>query len=95
MNKSDYVRSRMSTPAEGHTCHWLGCEKKVPPALWGCKKHWYTLPIALRQKVWETFEPGQEISKDPSMKYFEVMKEVNEWIRAYLDSGNQEGAPHP
>jgi len=37
--KADYVRSQGQT--RNHHCHWPGCDKQVPPAMWGCKGHWY------------------------------------------------------
>jgi hypothetical protein len=63
-----------------HTCHWPGCEKQVPPALWGCTRHWYSLPSYLRTKVWAAYKIGQEIRMDLSDDYIKVMKEVNQWI---------------
>ena len=66
-----------------HTCHWLGCTKEVPPKMWGCSKHWFTLPRWLRNKVWQTYVPGQEIRKDPSEAYLKIIEEVNQWIKDY------------
>lgn len=63
-----------------HTCHWSGCTKEVPPAMWGCRIHWFLLPKRLRDKVWATYVPGQEITKTPSETYIAVIHEVNEWI---------------
>lgn len=64
-----------------HYCHWPGCMVEVPPKLWGCKRHWYMLPAPLRAKIWQTYRPGQEITKDPSPEYTKVAKAVQEWIR--------------
>ncbi len=80
MSKVDYVRTAPNPG--GHTCHWPGCARNVPPAMWGCKTHWYKLPVALRNKVWRTYQPGQEISKRPSAEYVEVAREVQAWIEA-------------
>lgn len=66
-----------------HTCHWPGCEKHVPPAMWGCRIHWFTLPKFLRDKVWATYVPGQEITKTPSENYLKVANEVQQWIVGY------------
>lgn len=63
-----------------HHCHWPGCNKEVPPKLWGCKEHWYKLPKRLRDAIWATYVPGQEITKTPSVDYIEVANEVQEWI---------------
>lgn len=64
-----------------HTCHWPGCNKEVPPALWGCKQHWFKLPKSLRNQIWLTYRPGQEITKAPSKEYIEAANAVQKWIR--------------
>jgi hypothetical protein len=66
-----------------HTCHWPKCERPVPPAMWGCREHWYKLPKFLRDKIWRTYRPGQEITKDPSPAYVEAALEVQRWILNY------------
>lgn len=66
-----------------HTCHWPGCTRFVPPKMWGCRKHWFRLPKRLRDKIWETYVPGQEIRKDPSPEYLEVADEVQTWCLAH------------
>lgn len=76
--KADYVRSQ---PGDGrHRCHWPGCQSLVPPAKWGCRKHWFKLPQHLRNRIWATYRPGQEISKTPSRAYVTVAREVQDWI---------------
>lgn len=77
--KADYVRKQGQT--RDHHCHWPGCPEQVPPALWGCKKHWFKLPKALRDKVWAAYRPGQEIDMRPSREYVKVAREVQNWIR--------------
>jgi len=37
--------------------------------------------VRLRNKVWATYRPGQEITKTPSAEYIEVAKEVQAWIK--------------
>lgn len=66
-----------------HTCHWDGCEKQCPPAMWGCSQHWFTLPKFLRDQVWKEYRPGQEITKTPSTGYLIVAKMVQVWISFY------------
>jgi hypothetical protein len=79
--KADYVRGAIADGrTAGHHCHWPGCQRRVPPAAWGCKAHWYALPASLRRKVWATFRPGQEATKTPSRAYVEVAREVQAWI---------------
>jgi hypothetical protein len=64
-----------------HHCHWPGCPRQVPPAMWGCKEHWFKLPKRLRDKVWATYRPGQERTMTPSRAYLAVAREVQEWIK--------------
>lgn len=70
----------------GHTCHWPGCGKPVPPAMWGCKAHWFRLPKNLRDRIWATYRPGQEITKTPSAAYLDAAKAVQKWIAEQPDS---------
>lgn len=69
-----------------HTCHWPGCGVEVPPAMWGCKVHWFLLPARLRRRIWATYKPGQEITKQPSDAYLAAAKAVRDWIAQYLRS---------
>jgi hypothetical protein len=78
--KVEYVLSQPQT--RKHHCHWPGCSEQVPPAKWGCRKHWYMLPIGLRNKIWAAFKPGQETNLSPSHRYVEVAREVRDWITA-------------
>ena len=76
--KADYVRQSEQT--RPHDCHWPGCGKQVPPAMWGCKQHWFRLPSILRAKIWRAYKPGQEERMDPSAEYLAVADEVQKWI---------------
>lgn len=67
-----------------HTCHWPDCDRQVPPAMWGCRAHWFTLPRELRNRVWDAYVPGQEQRMDPSAEYLEVAHEVQAWIKEHL-----------
>lgn len=80
-DKVAYVKSQGQS--RNHHCHWSGCDQQVPPAMWGCRKHWYTLPAVLRAKIWKAYEPGQEVSMTPSAEYLEVANEVQTWIANY------------
>ena len=64
----------------GHKCHWPNCERDVPPSMWGCKQHWFALPKYLRDRIWATYRPGQEITKTPSREYLEAARAVQVWI---------------
>lgn len=77
-DKVAYVKSQPQS--RRHTCHWPGCDKQVPPAMWGCKPHWFKLPRALRNRIWATYEPGQERTLTPSREYLEAARAVQDWI---------------
>ncbi len=62
-----------------HECHWPTCNIAVSPKMWGCKKHWFKLPKSLRNKIWATYVPGQEVTKTPSRLYIRVALEVQDW----------------
>lgn len=81
-DKADYVRSKRDSNPGRHHCHWPGCEQRVPPAMWGCRKHWYMLPLPLRTAIWRTFKPGQEEAKNPSRDYLDAAKAAQDWIAA-------------
>ena len=77
--KVDYVKSQGQT--RKHHCHWPGCNAQVPPAMWGCRTHWYMLPKYLRTRIWLTYEIGQEVNMAPSREYLAVAREVEQWIK--------------
>jgi len=80
-SKADYVRRQPQT--RRHGCHWAGCVKQVPPAMWGCSHHWFRLPKHLRDLIWNTYEPGQEIGMDPSKAYIDAASKVKAWIKEH------------
>jgi hypothetical protein len=84
MDKKEYVASQGQT--RDHHCHWPNCNKQVPPAMWGCKRHWFMIPKRLRDKIWAAYVPGQEKTMNPSREYVAVAKEVQEWIKEYEKS---------
>lgn len=50
--------------------------------MWDCRKHWFALPKPLRDKIWRTYVPGQEITKTPSVEYLAAAREAQDWIAA-------------
>lgn len=42
-----------------HHCHAACCTAKVPPAMLMCRKHWFMVPKAVRDRVWATYRDGQ------------------------------------
>jgi len=65
-----------------HSCHYPGCKVEVPPKMWGCRSHWFSLPKRLRDRIWATYRPGQEITKTPTADYRQAAKDVQDWINA-------------
>lgn len=78
--KAEYVRAQRQT--RDHHCHWPGCAKQVPPAMWGCKAHWFRLPKHIRDAIWRAYEPGQEITQSPSRDYVVAARAAQDWIEA-------------
>lgn len=78
--KGRYVKSQQQT--RHHRCHWPGCQVQVPPAMWGCYKHWMKLPKKLRHKIFDAYRPGQEKDMRPSREYLDAAEEVQQWIRS-------------
>ncbi len=73
-----------------HTCHWDGCEKQVPPKMWGCSQHWFRLPKVIRDRIWLTYKPGQEVSKTPSPRYLIAARGAQKWIELAKLHGEKE-----
>lgn len=48
--------------------------------MWGCRFHWYQLPIRFRNAIMAAYRPGQELNKNPSPAYIEAAKAAREWI---------------
>jgi len=65
-----------------HHCHWPGCTKQVPPAMWGCREHWFRLPKPIRDRIFDAFRPGQEIDMRPSPEYLAAAKAAQDWVIA-------------
>jgi hypothetical protein len=59
-----------------HTCHATGCKTAVPPEMWGCKKHWFMVPKALRDRIWATYRVGQCDDMNPSRAYLVTAREA-------------------
>jgi hypothetical protein len=65
-----------------HTCHAEACTTAVPPKMFMCRSHWYQLPKAMRDKIWELYTPGQEVRKDPTMEYLEHAQACIDFVAA-------------
>ena len=77
--KVKHVKSQRQS--RNHVCHWIGCDEQCPPAMWGCKFHWFKLPKALRDRVWLNYRIGQEVSGNVSKAYLDAADEVEKWIK--------------
>lgn len=33
--------------------------ENVPPEMFMCKRHWFSLPKAMQRAIWNTYRPGQ------------------------------------
>ena len=89
MSKADYVRNQPQT--REHECHWPGCPKQVPPAMWGCRAHWYSLPLEIRNKIWAVYRPGQEVDIHLSKTYVAAAREAQKWIAGLPPGAIQKG----
>lgn len=65
-----------------HHCHAKGCNVPVPPKMLMCLRHWRMVPCEIQRRVWAHYRPGQEIDKQPTAKYLEVMTEAIEAVAA-------------
>lgn len=78
-----------------HSCHWPSCKTEVPPKLLMCRGHWYRLPKPLRDRIWETYRHGQEVTKTPSREYIAVAVEVQAWCLQWIEDHPEADKPVP
>lgn len=52
-----------------HHCHATGCTVATKPEIFFCRRHWFMLPKPLRDRIWETYRPGQCDDWQPSREY--------------------------
>ena len=57
-----------------HRCHAIGCTTAVPREMLMCRKHWFSVPAALRARVWATYRAGQCDDLTISGAYAEAAK---------------------
>lgn len=57
-----------------HTCHAHGCKTPVPPRMFMCRAHWFSLRKPTRDAIWREYRPGQEDDKRPSLRYLAVQR---------------------
>lgn len=59
-----------------HECHAIGCSKSVPPKMLMCSAHWALVPRELQRQVWSAYVPGQEVKKNPTPMYLDIMQQA-------------------
>lgn len=64
-----------------HTCHAIGCQAEVQPALLMCHRHWRMVPLRIRRLVWETYRKGQCDDKKPSTTWLQAAKSAIQYVR--------------
>jgi len=65
-----------------HHCHATDCAAKVPPEMFMCRKHWFSLPRAMRDEIWRTYRPGQCDDWQISRAYSEAAKAAVRFVAA-------------
>lgn len=58
-----------------HGCHAIGCRTKVPPVMFMCRKHWFSLTPTLRKRIMDTYRPGQCDDLNISQEYADAATE--------------------
>lgn len=91
--KAAHVRAAKQT--RSHHCHWPDCPEQVPPASWGCRAHWFTLPKNIRDRIWDAYRPGQEKTMSPSGQYLDAADAAQKWIAARSAPRAQAAKPAP
>lgn len=57
-----------------HDCAARGCTQQIPLHRLMCGPHWRKVPRKLRQRVWGSYRPGQEIDHNPSGDYVRAVR---------------------
>jgi hypothetical protein len=61
----------------GHQCPATGCTVQVPTNRLFCPRHWFSVPKALRDKVWASYRAGNP-------DHLDVCQEAIEAVNATL-----------
>ena len=83
-------RERWTGRALSHECRWPGCRVWVSRECWGCHRHWFRLPIGLRDAIWSAYRPGQGVDRAPSAAWIAADRAARAWAleerkRAHAD----------
>ena len=52
-----------------HHCHATKCKTEVPPVMFMCRRHWFMVPLPIRNEIWATYRRGQCDDMNPSDNY--------------------------
>ncbi len=63
-----------------HHCHATGCKEPVPPEMFMCRRHWFSLPKTLRNRIWSTYRSGQCDDWNISKAYADAARESVHYI---------------
>ncbi len=85
-----FAHVRAAGQNRDHHCHWPGCDKQVPPAKWGCLKHWKMLPGNIQRAIWRSYRIGQEADGRPSTFYLAAARAARDWILANHPPGPEQ-----
>jgi hypothetical protein len=64
-----------------HRCRWPNCQTEVQIALWGCRSHWFMLPLFLRQKICAVYQFRDGDTDHP--EYVAANRRVQQWIESH------------
>lgn len=59
-----------------HHCHARNCKLKVPPEMLMCKRHWFMVPMPIRNRVWKHYRKGQCDDMRPSEEWLEAANDA-------------------
>ena len=65
-----------------HTCHATDCPKGVPPEMFMCRTHWFSLPKRMRDAIWRTYRAGQCDDWNITHEYADAAREAVMYLAA-------------
>lgn len=74
-----------------HCCAAVDCNTSIALNLLMCRTHWFMVSEMTRDRIWKTYQRGQEIAggPEPSEEYFTAMRQ------AVQEVATQEGKTVP
>ncbi len=71
------------TTGPTHRCPWPACNEHVGAHLWGCRRHWYRLPLEIRNRIYNAYRTGQNMLT-ASAEYHDAVEAADQWILELL-----------